>query len=294
MSPRRCANGSAATGATAATSSTGGAPPIIKRSTALTASVFAFTIVPRHVLGQGMTPPSDLVNIAVVGINELGIELARNIFVKKFLEEHTDCTHLFFIDGDLKFEARAFIGLMKSGHPVCAGVYRRRQEPEDYPYKAAPDPENGGLWFVEDWLQCDRVPTGFLCIERSVLEEMAKDAPKIHVHNQGLVPWVFHPSFGGKWVPEDGASFIGEDYGFCDDYVKKYGKKIQVWTNFDFTHSGHKGNLFKWLTKANEKSEPTQPSNIACKSKPFPNPNPPTLLDAVIAWIKRVLSYRWA
>ena len=36
------------------------------------------------------------------------------------------------------------------------------------------------------------------------------------------------------------------------------------------------------------------PSNIACKSKPFPNPNPPTLLDAVIAWIKRVLSYRWA
>jgi hypothetical protein len=191
------------------------------------------------------------------------IELARNIFVKKFLEEHTDCTHLFFIDGDLKFEARAFIGLMKSGHPVCAGVYRRRQEPEDYPYKAAPDPENGGLWFVEDWLQCDRVPTGFLCIERSVLEEMAKDAPKIHVHNQGLVPWVFHPSFGGKWVPEDGASFIGEDYGFCDDYVKKYGKKIQVWTNFDFTHSGHKGNLFKWLTKANEKSEPTQTTSEA-------------------------------
>ena len=32
----------------------------------------AFTIVPRHVLGQGMTPPSDLVNIAVVGINGQG------------------------------------------------------------------------------------------------------------------------------------------------------------------------------------------------------------------------------
>ena len=32
----------------------------------------AFTIVPRHVLGKGMTAPSDLVNIAIVGINGQG------------------------------------------------------------------------------------------------------------------------------------------------------------------------------------------------------------------------------
>ncbi len=32
----------------------------------------AFTIVPRHVLGKGLTPPSDLLNIAVVGINGQG------------------------------------------------------------------------------------------------------------------------------------------------------------------------------------------------------------------------------
>jgi len=32
----------------------------------------AFTIVPRHVLGKGFTPPSDLVNVAVVGINGQG------------------------------------------------------------------------------------------------------------------------------------------------------------------------------------------------------------------------------
>jgi len=31
-----------------------------------------FMIVPRHVLGQGMTPPSDLVNVATVGINGMG------------------------------------------------------------------------------------------------------------------------------------------------------------------------------------------------------------------------------
>ena len=30
------------------------------------------TIVPRHVLGKGMTPPSDLLNIAGVGIGGMG------------------------------------------------------------------------------------------------------------------------------------------------------------------------------------------------------------------------------
>src|SRR5690348_16893792 len=52
------------------------------------------------------------------------IELARNIFVKKFLEneETKDCTHLFFIDGDIEFEPRAFVGLVRSGLPICAGI----------------------------------------------------------------------------------------------------------------------------------------------------------------------------
>ncbi|MBT6035971.1 MAG: gfo/Idh/MocA family oxidoreductase, partial [Kordiimonadaceae bacterium] len=31
------------------------------------ATAFAFSIVPRHVLGQGMTAPSDQLNIAVIG-----------------------------------------------------------------------------------------------------------------------------------------------------------------------------------------------------------------------------------
>lgn len=32
------------------------------------------------------------------------------------------------------------------------------------------------------------------------------------------------------------------------------------------------------------------PSNAACVSKPFPKPNPPTLLEAIIAWIKGIFS----
>jgi predicted dehydrogenase len=39
----------------------------------------AWMIVPRHVLGQGLTPPSDLVNIAVVGIHGMGAVNAQAV-----------------------------------------------------------------------------------------------------------------------------------------------------------------------------------------------------------------------
>jgi hypothetical protein len=177
------------------------------------------------------------------------IELARNIFVKKFLEQFTDTTHLFFIDSDIKFQPNAFIGLLKANLPICAGVYRRRQDPEDYPFRAEDNPDGGGLWFIDDWLQCNRVPTGFLCISREVLTEMAAEAPQITIHGQdGPVPWVFGTSFiDGK--------FIGEDYTFCDSYVAKYKKPIPVWANFDFEHSGYKGNLYEWLEREVEKKK---------------------------------------
>lgn len=205
------------------------------------------------------------------------IELARNIFVKKFLEEHTDATHLFFIDGDLQFESRAFVGLVRSGLPICAGIYRRRQAHEDYPFKPAENPDGGGLWFVNDWLQCERVPTGFLCISRKVLEEMAVDAPVMEVADQpGGVPWLFDlkkepidPSavkdravvstYGearkrttrGESVA-GGFRLIGEDYTFCDKYVEKYGRPVPVWSNFTFKHHGFQGNFYEYLVRLQE------------------------------------------
>jgi hypothetical protein len=199
------------------------------------------------------------------------------MFVKKFLEEHKDCTHLFFIDGDLKFESRAFVGLVRSGLPICAGLYRRRQPYEDYPAKYWENPEGGGLWFVNDWLQCERVPTGFLCITRKVLEEMAAEAPCMEVADQkGGVPWLFDlkkedvkaetrpiaKTYGearallaeGK-DPAGVFRLIGEDYTFCDKYVAKYGQPIPVWSNFEFTHHGFKGNFWDYLNKKKDEGE---------------------------------------
>jgi hypothetical protein len=32
------------------------------------------------------------------------------------------------------------------------------------------------------------------------------------------------------------------------------------------------------------------PSNVSCKSVPFPAPNPPTLIDVILAWLRSVWS----
>lgn len=178
------------------------------------------------------------------------IDLARNIFVKMFLEQYKDCTHLFFVDADLKFPYQAFIGLARSGKDICAGVYRRRQEPEDYPVRWVQHPELGGLWVEDGWLMCDRVPTGFLCISRKVVEEMAAEAEQLTLHGQdGPVPRLFYTK-----VDEEGR-FVGEDYSFCDDYMKKYGKPIPVWMDIDFRHGGYSCNFNDYLEREIEKAE---------------------------------------
>ena len=173
------------------------------------------------------------------------IDLARNQFVKKFLEDEKSCTHLFFIDADLKFPANAFIGLVRAGLPICAGVYRRRQELEDYPAKYS-EHKGGGLWVEDEWLMCDRVPTGFLCIRRDIVEEMAAEAQIIKVQGEKEqidIPRLFYTS-----VLDDGR-FIGEDFAFCDDYVKKYKRPIPVWPNINFRHGGYDCNLSDHLER---------------------------------------------
>ena len=181
------------------------------------------------------------VTAAVMG-NGAFIDLARCNFAHMFLK--TDCTHLMFIDADLKWESRAFIGLLKSGRPITAGVYRRRQEPESYPVRYVEE-KNGGLKVSEGgWIACDRVPTGFLCIERKVIEEMAADAIKINQpESDSAIPRLFYTKI------TETNHFMGEDFCFCDDYTARYKEPIYVWPDFDFVHDGYPCNWHTYINK---------------------------------------------
>ncbi len=213
-------------------------------------------------------PLYEVLLTAVMMANGCFIDLARNIFVRIFLEEFPDCTHLFFIDADLKWSPKAFIGLVRADLPICAGVYPRRQTDESYPVHFAEHPDEGGLWVETidgfDWFMANRVPTGFLCIRRDVVEEMAADADQLDIFGQpSPVPELFFTSHDTNDVRWPGTRrYVGEDYGFCDNYVKKYGKPIHVWPDIDFEHGsqqiGVKGNLLEWVAKDVEKQAEKQ------------------------------------
>jgi hypothetical protein len=177
--------------------------------------------------------------------NNIFIDHARNHFVRLFLE--SDATHLFFIDSDLKFEPRAVIGLAKAGKEICAGVYPKRQTPEEYPARFAIDPETDGIWVQDGWVLCSRVPTGFLCIERSVIQKMWDAAKQYHNANEEPVKRLFYTYINDK------DTLVGEDFAFCEDYAKQFEKLIPVYPDFDFTHGEHYvGNFHHYLNKLTE------------------------------------------
>lgn len=183
------------------------------------------------------------------------IDLARNIFVRLFLE--SECTHLFFIDSDLKWESRAFLTLLTSGLPACAGAYPKRQTPEEYPMRFVAGPNGKGLEMRGDWIMCDRVATGFLCIERSVIEKMVAKAPMIIDKNphfpQPPTPRLFY-----TYMQEDGR-FVGEDFAWSKDYVEQFNDYIWCYPDFTFTHNlNYTGNWHEFLIRDAEANQAKQ------------------------------------
>ena len=176
------------------------------------------------------------------------IDNARSLLVKEFLK--TDCTHMFFIDADIGFEADALAGLIMAGNPISVGIYPRRDPDvlagaEVTAYNVCfHDPDN--VIVKDGWTEVKRAATGFMCIRRDVLEVMSEKASVTKLAESkfskygGPTPMVFHVKHGER--------FIGEDYCFCDDYNELHGKgvfdqPIRAFTDINFDHDGIIGNL---------------------------------------------------
>ena len=171
--------------------------------------------------------------------NSCFIDIARSVLVKNFLD--TDCTHLFFVDSDIGFESKAMAGLVEAGVPFCAGVYRKR-EPEVCFAVKTHEPQE----FKGPWLRVNKVATGFMCLERHVLEEMSSRVHSCKIKNLGSIPMVF--------TTRTDKVFVSEDYCFCDDYNHLYEEgvfeqPIWIYPDITFNHDGFVGNFHKYLVR---------------------------------------------
>lgn len=100
-----------------------------------------------------------------------GVSRARTIIANQFLQ--SSCTHLFFIDGDIEFEVEDFMRILGYDLPVVGGMYFTKGVNNQVCAEAL---DGGGK--VKELnggrvVEVKNVGTGFLCIQRKVLEDIA-------------------------------------------------------------------------------------------------------------------------
>jgi len=167
---------------------------------------------------------SDLSNCSI-------ITMARNSLVHEFLK--TDATELLFIDSDVIVNPDNILRLMaQSGDKdITTGAYPRRAKDQNFFADLYFD-ANGDLEFDGSLMRVERAPTGFMLIQRHVLEQM------VFVHPE----WAYEKSptetvsavFDFAIV--DG-KYVGEDYLFCDR-ATQMGFKVYIDVDISLPHVG--------------------------------------------------------
>lgn len=153
------------------------------------------------------------------------ITMARNKLVDEFLK--TDCTELLFIDSDVICQSEDILRLLaQSGDKdITAGNYPRRAKDKKFFMDLHFD-KNNELEFDGSLMRINRVGTGFMLIQRHVIETLAAKAEK-YVSMDGAAE--VHSIFDFKI---ENGNFVGEDYSFCD---KARAEGFKVWTDVEIS-----------------------------------------------------------
>ncbi len=194
--------------------------------------------------------------------NESLITRARNNMAAHFLS--SDFDKMMFIDADITWPAAAVLKLLESGKSVCGIPYPTKKvdwervarfvnRPHSERFKPA-ELRNSSLIFTinraegapkhqDGWLEVNALATGFLMMDRAVLERMrdhyrdslaytndvagyAKFAPSEHC--VGIFECMIEP---------DSRRYLSEDYAFCKRW-RDLGGSIHCWTQHRLIHTG--------------------------------------------------------
>lgn len=169
------------------------------------------------------------------------VDDARNFLVRNFLE--SDCTDLVFLDADIAWPEKHLVELCQFDRDVVAGLYPLKSRNEAFPVRLLPgvqQTEANGL------LEVESVPTGFLKINRGVLEKLAAVAPKYNRPDdpRGPVPLIFERTL------EDQTRW-GGDYTFCRKW-RAMGGKIYIAPEMVLDHYGEmlfSGSAAGWMRR---------------------------------------------
>ena len=178
--------------------------------------------------------------------NESLITRARNALTNGFLK--SGCTHLLFIDSDIKFRATDIMAMLEADKDIICGIYPKKEINWDSVKKAMDSgvPQNQlksytGSFVVNlvDYQGEVTVPvgqpveifnggTGFMMIKREVFEQLSDKVPSYFndvndLNGQIGMREEIKEYFATSIEPETGR-LLSEDYHFCYIWRKAGGK----------------------------------------------------------------------
>lgn len=192
--------------------------------------------------------------------NESLITRARNYLTDEFLR--SDCTHLMFIDSDIRFDPMDVIALIALDKDIIGGPYPKKsinwnnikraitKNPEvdagelskmigEYVFNPVPGTTN---FSILEPLEVLEIGTGFMLIKRGVFDKFREEYPHLrykpdHVGQTHFDGSRYIHAFFDTVIDPDTHRYLSEDYMFCQ-YWRNIGG--QVWL-CPWMRTGHIG-----------------------------------------------------
>lgn len=194
------------------------------------------------------------------------ISHARNIIVNNFIEKK-EKTHLLFVDADMEWSPHTILRLLKANVPVAAAPYVAKNYDNPLPrgqhYRDVDTLHAAALnWNVQfenhaemtgeqklppvtqGFAKVSRVGAGLLLIRRDCIDTMIRKYADTEYYFGG-----FDIDKGRKSTQkyfglfntdmDENKTFVGEDYAFCDRWVKGCGGEIWCDVDARIAHHGH-------------------------------------------------------
>ena len=210
--------------------------------------------------------------------NESLITRGRNTLVSFFME-HPDATHLFFIDADIEFDPNDLLRMVAYDRPITVGAYpkkainwqsiieaaRRNDEETTETIEGHSSNYVVNFEFVTDedgnpqnqirdnLIKLKDAGTGFMCIQRDVIQKMFDAHPELKYANDINVDQKFEKHMYALFdtmIDPESRRYLSEDYTFCRLW-QQMGGEVFLDPRTGLNHVGHytfRGNIRKLIT----------------------------------------------
>lgn len=161
------------------------------------------------------------------------VSRARNLLVGNFLD--TNCDSMLFIDSDMTIAAEDILRLLawSSEKNIVAGIASARKKQTTY-YSTLDQDADGCIAMDHMGLvRAKRVGTGFMMIQRQVLETLRDSHPEWKYYDASADKHLYS-LFDFKSTPE---GYIGEDYLLCDR-AREHGFEVWIDPTIKIGHLG--------------------------------------------------------